>query len=733
MKGVNLWNKVMKNKSLILAVTAILAVSCSTTKVLQDGQYRLASNKVEVVNDNKFNPREVHPYIKQKARGWSPFMVIYNWAGTSEKGFLDGFYRRIGIAPTVYDGDMVQTSVTNIERHLEYIGWYDSKVDAEISVKGKKVQVKYLINLGKQYPINRMTYAVPEGVFAEDFYRDTANITVKPGQILSEQALEKETVRSSAYFRNLGYYGFNKNYYFFEADTLADPSSADLEMRINGYTRNESPSAARDFRRYTFGDVDIYYPKSLKIREKVLRDMNRITPGGAYSEDIVNATYDRLAALRLFNSVNIELTQKADSPVVDCAINLSPSQLQGFKLNLEGSSNSSGLLGVSPELSFYHKNIFRGGEWLNLGFMGNFQFKPKSDIRSTEFGVSTGISIPRFLFFPAKLFPVATPRTEINASYNYQDRPEYKRNIISTSFGFTGSKGNFYYQLYPVQLNVVRLFNLDPNFYNSLASNPFMRNAYQNHFDFGLGGSLYFTTDASANPQKSYHYERLLFSTAGNTLSAFRSFMEEDSNGSKMIWNTPYSQYVRGELTLGRTWRFGKNNGQAIAARLLGGAGFAYGNSSALPFEQHFYSGGASSLRGWQARSVGPGFSQRDTTFVIPNQTGDMKLEANIEYRFNIVWKVAGAVFADAGNVWTLHKGNDSDALARFNANTLMESVAADWGVGIRLDLNFILIRVDMGMKLHDPSRTAGDRWLGPSQWLRRGNNAIHFGVGYPF
>ena len=134
--------------------------------------------------------------------------------------------------------------------------------------------------------------------------------------------------------------------------------------------------------------------------------------------------------------------------------------------------------------------------------------------------------------------------------------------------------------------------------------------------------------------------------------------MQKDENGSGMIWKTPYSQFVRGEITIGRTWVFGRNSGQSIATRLLAGAGFAYGNSSALPFEKHFYGGGANSLRGWQARTVGPGLSPRDTSFVIPNQTGDMKLEANIEYRFNMFWKVAGAVFMDAGNVWTLNRKN---------------------------------------------------------------------------
>ena len=447
---------------------------------------------------------------------------------------------------------------------------------------------------------------------------------------------------------------------------------------------------------------------------------------------MVNSTYSRLSSLRVFSSVNVGLTQ-TDTNLVDCSIALTQSKLQGFKVNLEASTNSSGLLGVSPQLSYYHKNIFHGGEWLNLSFMGNFQFKLNDAIRSNEFGVSAGLSFPKFFPLPYRYFKGAIPRTDVNISYNYQNRPEYTRNIISTSYGYNGNYRNrFFYQAYPLQLNIVRLFDLDENFYKTLANDPFLRNAYQDHFDLGSGATLYYTTSPASIPEETYFYSRLQFDIAGNLLSAFKPMMAKDANGSGMIWNTPYSQYVRTEVTLGRTWVWGKNNGQSVATRLLAGAGYAYGNSTALPFEKHFYGGGANSLRGWQARTVGPGTSPRDTSFVIPNQTGDMKLEANIEYRFDIAWKVDGALFVDAGNVWTLkHKDTPADDPAIFRWDDLGQSIAANWGVGVRLNFGFLLLRVDMGMKIHDPARV--NKWVLPTQWLKRNNFALHFGVGYPF
>lgn len=721
--------------------TAVMAfaclISCSTTKVLQDNEYRLAKNEIEILNDKHFNPNQLQAYLKQKPNsyfifGWNPFLNVYNWQNGKGKGW-DKFVTKIGVAPVVYEAEQVDNSILNLENRLEYLGYFDSKVESRISVKRKKVNVTYEVTLGKRYPIKQLSITLPEGgEFSEAFLKDTSAMTVKVGDYLSESALEAETERSSADMRNKGFYTFNKNYYFFEADTLTYPDSALLHLTVHEYTRNETAKEAEPIRKFYFNDVSITYPKTLKIKDKVLKELNTIIPGAPYSSDIVNQTYSRLASLRVFNSVNIGMT-KADTNLVDCLISLSQSKLQGFKVNLEGSTNSSGLLGVSPQLSYYHKNIFRGGEWLNLSFMGNFQFKFNDSVRSNEFGVSAGLSFPKFFPLPYRYFKGAIPRTDINLSYNYQDRPEYTRNIISTSYGYNGRVGDrFYYQAYPLQLNIVRLFNLDPDFYKTLANDPFLRYAYQDHFDLGSGMTLYYTTDAASIPTESFFYTRFQFDIAGNMLSLFKPLMKRDQDGFATIWNTPYSQFVRSEITLGRTWIFGRNGGQAIATRLLAGAGYAYGNSSALPFEKHFYGGGSNSLRGWQARTVGPGLSPMDTSFVIPNQTGDMKLEANIEYRFNMFWKVAGAVFVDAGNVWTLKDdGTQAGKESMLRWDTFGESIAANWGVGLRLNFGFMLLRLDLGLKVHDPAREM--KWVGPDQWFKRDGYALHFGVGYPF
>ena len=715
-----------------LLAVLILAVSCSTTRVIPEGEYRLAKNAIEITNSKKFDPSSLNQYIKQQPNstlfGWNPFMSIYNWADPDKETGMAKFLRKIGTAPVVYSPFAVESTIENIENHLEYIGYYNSKVNSDIRVKGRKVAVNYLVHLGKQYPIDSLSYTLPErGTFAEDFRADLPNVGVKVGDYLSESALEDETVRGAAHFRDLGYYDFSKNNYVFEADTISVPGKLFLDMKVNEHSRNDSEENAQPLRKFYIDSVTISHSKDLIFKDKILKDLNTIHPGMMYSESDIRTTYTRLSALKLFSSVGIEVTP-TDSNLVNCAINLTQSKLQGFKANLEASTNSSGLMGISPQLSFYHKNIFHGGEWLNLSFMGNFQFMLHDPIRSNEFGVSAGLSFPKFLGLPYSFFSGPNiPRTEINLSYNYQDRPEYTRNIFSTSFGYSGILRKLSYQFYPLQLNVVQLSHMDESFYETLSRNPFMRYAYQDHFDAGVGGTFYLSSSSEAIPSESYRYLRLTTDLSGNVIGLFKLMMKTDDEGRGLIFGIPYSQYVRAELTLGRTWMFGRGDRQAIATRLLAGAGHSYGNSSVLPFEKQFYAGGANSMRGWQARALGPGMSPMNESFIIPSQTGDMKLEANVEYRFPMFWKVEGALFVDAGNVWTFKQ---DDPKSKFDLDTLGDSIAMDWGLGLRVNLSFLVLRLDAAKKLHDP---AVQKWLGPDDWQKKGSGAIHFGVGYPF
>ncbi len=759
---------------ILVFIFLTVITSCSTTRILPPGESRLKANKVIIENSRRYQSSGLVPYIKQKPNtyfifGWNPFLNIYNWSNGKENGW-NRFVKKLGQAPVVFDKDLVASSRTNMNNHLVYDGYYNSVIKDSVITRNRKTTVIYRVWLGRQYKINDISYVIKDSLLREKFYADTSQSLIKKGEVLSENLLETESSRISQVFRNQGYYGFTKNYFFFKADTINTQGKANLNIRIEDYTRNELPKDAKPHNIFTISSVNIFplrntlqyssvvrkrldslktdtlvynnlniiYPLKPLIRPKVIARMNLVKPGSVYDEKLVSDTYRRFANMKLFSSVNIQMNE-TDSSQVDCNIKLTASALQGYKINLEASSNSTGLLGVSPSLSYYHKNLFRGGELFTMSFMGDFQFKFNSPVRSTEFGISASLNIPNFLLLPDRIFKSHNiPRTEIAVSYNYQDRPEYKRNIISGSYAYNWtSRERFFYKIAPLQVSIVKLSNLSQSFYESL-KDPFLRNSYKDHFDLGLGASFYYTTDASSNPSRSYFYLRWQNDLSGNLLSLFNRMMKKNVNGERLIWDSPYSQYYRTEISAVYTWKFGKSNKQAIAARVLAGIGTGYGNSIALPFEKLFWAGGAYSLRAWQARTVGPGYAQIDTAFTIPNQTGDMRLEANMEYRFPLFWTFDGAVFVDAGNVWNLKReiskleasteDINPDGLFRFN--NFYKHIAMDWGVGLRLNLGFALLRLDLGMKLYNPP---SNEWYGPGNWLRKGNYGLQFGVGYPF
>lgn len=716
-------------KRIVLIFTALLTVvSCSTTRMLDSGQYRLQSNKIDIAGGAKISSSDISQYIKQQPNSylllnWNPFLYIYNWSDGSGKG-VNRLLEKIGVPPVVFNPELVNSSTSNILNHLQYLGYYNSSVTSEISYRGQLASVTYHVRPGRRFPINKIVYDVPSGEFGDEFMADSADISIKKGSFLSEKALEAESVRGARYFRDKGYYSFSKNHYFFEADTLSGKNI--LYYRIKGYSRGESESGNAAIAKYHIKEVNISHSSDIPFREQLLRNINIIHPGDLYSEALVNKEYHRFSALKVFSNVSVEMTP-ADSAEVNCDINLGGSGVMGFKADLEASTNSSGLIGVSPQLSFYHKNIFHGGEWLNLGFTGNWQFMPKSDsAHSTELGVSASISFPKFLGLSLSRFKGQNiPRTEITTSFNYQNRPEYRRSIAGLSYGYTGQMGSrHFYQIYPLRINLVKLYSLSDSFTSTLVDNPYLWDSFKDHLDAGLSGVFYHITNSDIVPKTSYSYSRLMFDVSGNVISVFnRMLPQEGVFNEHMLMGLPYDQYVKLELSAGRTFRFGHDDGQAFALHVDIGAGKAYGNSSALPFEKQFYAGGANSMRGWQVRSLGPGSEKMNSSFIIPSQTGDLKFELDMEYRFRMFWKLEGALFAEAGNVWNF----------RDLSGISPETLAGDWGAGLRLNLDFILLRLDMGMKVYDPSLSEGQRWIGPPGWLKSDGYAIHFGVGYPF
>ena len=727
----------------ILLAGLLLLAGCSTTRMLAEGEARLAENNIKIAEgaqDRRLTAASLEPYLAQKAGSglsgrFNPFLYVYNWQN-GKGGWWDRFCQKIGQAPVVFDENQVDASVERMLDHLKYEGWYGSRIEPRVEIHKQNAKVDYRVTPGKRFPISEVTYNVRDTALADLLAADSARLALRPGTLLSEVALEAESERLAQHFRNNGYWGFSKNYFFFYADTSSVRDTAILTVEIANRTRNEREDVYRAHRRYHIGTVSLTPQPGMKVRPGFLHNLNQIAPGDPYSEDRINRTYDRFASIPLFSSVNVMLRQsEMDTAAVDCRIMLSQARLQAVKLNLEGSFNSTGLFGVTPSLSYSHKNLFGGGEVLSLGFRGNFQFMLRSPVRANEFSVSAGLGIPWYPSFVWKMPRINLPQMDIKTYYSHQNRPEYTRSIVTGTYGFSWNVDKrFYYQIYPAQLSAVSISHIDEDFYAGI-TDPYLKNSFRSHLDLGGGGMIYYTTNPTVNPKVSYFYARFQFDFSGNALSLLdgTGLYGEGTRGEKLIAGVPYSQYVRGELQAVETLRLGAENQYSLALRGLAGFGYAYGNSVALPFEKLFYAGGANSLRGWRARAVGPGAAPRDTSFTIANQTGDMHLEANLEMRFPMFWKLQGAAFLDVGNVWNIAAadldGTSRDPRSLFSFGNLLRSTAVSGGLGARLDFGLVLVRFDLGVRLYDPCE---QEWKGINDWFR-GNYAFHFGIGYPF
>ena len=706
--------------SLIAAVLlAAVAVSCAQSRIFKENEYLLSKNKIVVTNSSSYPKNDLTAYLKQ-----------------SEKANQGMGLRFLFSDPVLLDDNLIEPSRSGMLRHLEYQGYYGSTIDTSVVRRNNRATVTYTVTLGKQYPMKAINYKIADTAICRIFEDDKANHTLKVGQPLSEASLEKEAERVAKLLRSKGYYGFTKNYLFNFADTTAVPDSAMLTVELRNYTRNEAPSAARQLMPYKVRSVNYNLHPDLQVRSTFLDEVNLIKSGALYSEELISTTYQRFAGNHIFNTVNISLTPVDSLGVVDCQIALTPAPLQNFEINMDASTNSTGLIGLTPSLTYNHYNLFHGGEMLSLGFRGNFQFKINDPARSTEFALTSSLTFPKLLLLPF-IHPrsQALPSTAISLAYNYQNRPEYTRNIVSGSYGYNWSASrNLRFSFTAPHLSIIKISNIDQDFYTSLQSS-YLQYQYQDHFDLGSIASLYYTTDAAVNPTDSYFYFRSDLASSGLGMSTLDGVWEENRRGQHMVWGIPYSQYVRGQITAVETLRFGRDKKMALAARFLAGVGYAYGNSLfSMPLEQMFYAGGANSMRGWQSRTIGPGMAPLDKTFSIYNQVGDMRLEANLELRFPLFWKLNGALFTDIGNIWNLPKDrgfvDDDYELSVFRFNSFTKTTGMDWGVGARLDFGLLLVRVDLGIKGYDPEK---QRWITPSEWFTADGCAVHLGIGYPF
>lgn len=454
--------------------------------------------------------------------------------------------------------------------------------------------------------------------------------------------------------------------------------------------------------------------------------------------------------LRQFKVININFTERdsleGNDGLLDCRFQLSPLPKQGMSVELEG-TNSSGNFGIAGNLNVMHRNIFKGAEVLDFQIRGAMERQQavlnnsSLDFNTREFGFETGLTFPKFLspLSSEHMFSFQVPQTRLSIGYNYQHRPDYTRTITNLKFGYSWKSSENVAQSFNLfDFNYVNLSKFNPAFIDSI-KDYYVKSSFTDHL---IGAMNYSWTLGAQNRSKSgnYKFARFNFESAGNFLSAYAFLINKNKfetidtltntrRSYYKILNTRFAQYLKADFEYRRGVMVDKYN--SVVWRAFVGAGLPYGNLDVLPFEKQYFTGGANGIRAWQVRSLGPGTYKAEKG-EYPNQSADLKLESNLEYRFKLFWVMEGAFFLDAGNIWTIN-GKTERTGAIFRLDNFYNQIAVGTGAGLRFDFTYFLFRLDLGMKLRDPSLEEGRRWIPTNYPITTDHFNLSFAIGYPF
>ncbi len=759
--------------------------SCSSTKYVPDGQYLL--DKVHIKSDHPdYGAIELRSYVRQLPN-YKMFAInktqlqFYNLSGKDTMSWVNRFFKDIGEPPVIYDSTMVDKTTSGLRNFFVNKGYMDAQISSEIDKKGKKVDVTYLIKTNEPHLIQNYSEDIQDSIVYDALYGEMNTVTgepaslrvplVKTGMLFDRDVLDKERDRITNLLRNRGFYAFEKNYISYSADTNVVNHGVDLALRLHPFAEilptgtfietshrkyffdkvyvylDYDPLRMIGYDSYTArdsvssGNYTIYYRgKQPSVRPSVLTSNSFLTPGRPYSQLREEATNSSYSSLQAFNNASIHFEEffRNDTAFLSARIYTMPAKSQSTTYAIEG-TNTAGDLGVALSTNYTHRNLFRGSETFNFKLHGAYEAitVASSGLNSPylELGADASIRVPKFMFpfltdaFKRKI----RASTEFSLSYNYQTRPEYVRTLLSGGLRYLweGRGTNLSrHQFDLLDINYIYIPRIDSGFLAQLPSSA-VYFGYKNQFIVGIGYSYSYSTFDPMRKNKDVHALRLSVETAGNSLYALSKPLnfKKNNEGSYQLFNTDYAQFVKGDIDYSKTIYIDKNN--SIAWRIGGGIGLPYGNSEGLPFEKRYFSGGANSVRAWSVRELGPGSYQTNDSTNFFYQSGDIKLDLNIEYRTRFFWKLEAAAFIDAGNIWTI-KNYAGQEGGLFKFDSFYKEIAVGYGLGLRLDYDFFLIRADFGWKAYNPANRGSDRWtiLHPNF---TNNFAWHIAVGYPF
>ncbi|MDL2243597.1 outer membrane protein assembly factor [Bacteroidales bacterium OttesenSCG-928-J19] len=779
------------DRSTIGCLFALLALclmtACgSVTRFVPDGQYLLEKVDLKVEGDGP-SATELLPYIQQTPA--NNFEVkIYNSVDTPS-GWWRNIVRKMGAPGVIFRNSLVGITESELLVQMKNLGYLAAEVTSQIDTLNKKAQVRYTITPNDPYHVREYKLDIPitrrqgsgtgmrgrRPEFRQDslhrveqdttrrlgiFRRQARNPRlIKEGDLFDMNLLEQERQRVNRQLLNMGYYGSNLNNLHYWADTTLRSNQVDLKLgvldstrmipytieRVNiysGYSPMERRSYAPTDSTERNG-INIYWDKMHFLRPGVIEEKILVRPKQRYRVASAENTYNLLKGLNCVGRVDVQYAEKnyADSTLLDCNIYLTPGNIHSLQMALEG-TNKDGDIGVALDATYGHLNLFNGSEVFNINMRAAYEFvrtNENSPLGNNyyELGVKPSLVFPK-LHIPwvnSLMKNNFTTQTEYSLGYNMQKRPEFMRNFFNWNWRYrwTGHKQNISHNLSLLDINYVIMPWKSDKFVQYLNNevDSLTKYSYNDIFTAGITYGFSYSNKNTGKGRQHLYTIRFNMETSGNLLNWLGEEFnwEKNSEGQHTILGNPLAQYVKGDFDISQTFQINPEN--SIAFRFGVGAAYPYKNSSVLPFEKRYYGGGPNHVRGWDTRYLGPGSYSRD----LPNErvfhVGDINLISSLEYRFKAMTWLEPALFVDAGNIWTIKEYANQPG-GKFEWNSFYKELAVGAGIGFRLDLSFLILRLDLATRIMDPARPEGDRLvLFKDKFFPNSN--WYIAIGYPF
>ncbi|MFO7868634.1 MAG: BamA/TamA family outer membrane protein [Bacteroidales bacterium] len=745
----------------------LISYSCSVTKHLENDEKLLTKNNVSIKNSTDINSSELENYIQQnpnrKTLGVLFHLRIYNLYKHNDNKIGSWMRKTIGEKPVIYDSAATKKTINQFNIYLKEQGYYNSIITYQTKDKGihnQKKHVTYTIHPGTPYTIDSIQYAIPDSNIAHIIHNHSDNSPVQIGENFKIKYLLDERKRLSKIIKNKGYYSFSPQHIYFTADTSHKNHTVHLTLGVQPYKKNTQEA----YPLYKIDKTIIYpdfsaqktYPKTLKfktnthfkytdslyVKPHVITQHIYIQNNALYNISDIEKTQKRLTINPLFRTVDIsfEPSEKTDSSsyiFLNCIIKITPVTQQAFTLELEG-TNTAGDWGAETNITYSHKNIFHGAESFHIKLSAaaerNMSLETDNSrilFNSQEYGIETRLKFPQFLspIKPQKFDKKYKPNTSFLIQYNYNNTQHFIRPTSHFSYGYTWFGNNYLtHYLNPVDISYIRYEPLSNEFKDFISSNDYYKYSYEDYLIYSSNYSLVFYNKSTKELQ-DYYYLKLYFESSGNSVYAMHRLLNSETDTYK-TFNVAFAQYIKTETDFRYYYPLTAKN--TLVYRIFGGITTPYLNSDWVPSIKKYYAGGANSMRGWTARTLGPG-AHKDTLNTLQYNLGDIKIETNFEARFKLFWILEGAAFIDIGNIWSFN--NNDMYNAKFTFNNFINELAISSGIGLRFDLSFLIFRTDVGVKFREPYpvNNTDSHIIWGNRTLNTNDFNISIGIGYPF